>query len=173
MDFSANSSPAIAIQEAVLKATAVPSPLQHRYSCQFFLVHQFFLVLLVFHQSCCLQGGILPRGAWAGGGGGELGGGGRGHFHPPAMFCTTTWCFALNGLHTMTWVCCQNIPQLFYTRSVHWDGPALAPVQFPFAKQHVQGGNCFVVAVHNAVLHQHTLLQTHQRFTTSVYTANC
>ncbi len=34
-------------QEAVLKATAV----------QFFLVHQFFLVLLVFHQSCYLLGG--------------------------------------------------------------------------------------------------------------------
>ncbi len=29
-------------------------------------------------------------------------GGGRGHFIPPATYCTTTWCFALKGLRTMT-----------------------------------------------------------------------
>ncbi len=43
--------------------------------------------------------------AWVGGGGlGEgrgLGGGDRGHFHPPAMYCTTTWCFALKRLRTI------------------------------------------------------------------------
>ena len=27
--------------------------------------------------------------------------GGRGHFHPPAMYCATTWCFAPKGLRTM------------------------------------------------------------------------
>ncbi len=36
---------------------------------------------------------------WLGGGRG-LGEGDRGHFHPPAMYCTTTWCFALKGLRT-------------------------------------------------------------------------
>ncbi len=25
---------------------------------------------------------------------------GRGHFHPPAINCTATWCFALKGLRT-------------------------------------------------------------------------
>ena len=29
-----------------------------------------------------------------------FGGRGRGHFHPPAIYCTTTWCFALKGLRT-------------------------------------------------------------------------
>ncbi len=31
-------------------------------------------------------------------GGGE---GGRGHFHPAAIYCTVTWCFALKGLRTI------------------------------------------------------------------------
>ncbi len=35
-------------------------------------------------------------------GGGQGGGRGRGHFHPPAIYCTTTWCFALKGLRTTT-----------------------------------------------------------------------
>ncbi len=30
------------------------------------------------------------------------GGGGRGHFIHLAMYCTTTWCFALKGLRTIT-----------------------------------------------------------------------
>ncbi len=60
---------------------------------------------------CLLQGG----GPWAGevrGGGGQEGGwgrgmgvegeGGRGHFIYLAMYCTTTWCFALKGLRTIT-----------------------------------------------------------------------
>ncbi len=41
---------------------------------------------------------------WRGGGlaTGGLGGGGRGHFYPAAIYCTTTWCFALKGLRTST-----------------------------------------------------------------------
>ncbi len=44
-----------------------------------------------------------PWGGPAGGRGGlvgvgGLGGGGRGHFIHPAMYCTSTWCFALKGL---------------------------------------------------------------------------
>ncbi len=54
-------------QEAVLKATAVRSPLRRRLCHKFFLVHQFFLVLLVFHQSCCPQGGLVGEGDPAGG----------------------------------------------------------------------------------------------------------
>ena len=74
----------------------------HIVSCietpDFFLVHQFFLVLLVFHQPCCPQGGGGPAtGVWPQGGGGL----GRGHFHPAAINCTTTWCFALKGLRTI------------------------------------------------------------------------
>ncbi len=45
-------------------------------------------------------GGGLVVGEGVGGGGGGLGGGGRGHFHTPAIYCTTTWCFALKGLRT-------------------------------------------------------------------------
>ena len=43
------------------------------------------------------------RGIWQGEGGlaGE-GEGGRGHFIHLAMYCTTTWCFALKGLRTIT-----------------------------------------------------------------------
>ncbi len=48
--------------------------------------------------SCYLWGGGLAAGGFGQGVGG--GGGGRGHFHPPAIYCTTTWCFALNGLRT-------------------------------------------------------------------------
>ncbi len=40
-------------------------------------------------------------GVWVGGGGVGGGGGGRGHFHPAAIYCTTTWCFALKGLCTI------------------------------------------------------------------------
>ncbi len=32
---------------------------------------------------------------------GGLARGGRGHFSPAAMYCITTWCFALKGLRTM------------------------------------------------------------------------
>ncbi len=80
------------------------------------ILHQFFLVLLVFHQSRCLGGGgpvggqgssggegpaggggLAGGGGWGGGG---VGGGGRGHFIHPAIYWTTTWCFALKGLRT-------------------------------------------------------------------------
>ncbi len=73
-------------------------------------VCQFFLVLLVFHQSCCLcvcvcgggptssrgscRGvwplGGLGRGRGLGMGEGGKGGGGRGHFISLAIHCTTT-----------------------------------------------------------------------------------
>ncbi len=78
-------------QEAVLKATAVRSPLL-RQCCQF------FLVLLVFHGGSrdrrVSEQGVQGRGVGEGVGG--LGGGGRGHFIHLAMYCTTTWCFALD-----------------------------------------------------------------------------
>ncbi len=52
--------------------------------------------------------GGLAMGVWLWGGGGfhregrgvPQGGGGRGHFGPAAIYCTTTWCFALKGLRT-------------------------------------------------------------------------
>ncbi len=37
--------------------------------------------------------GVWRQGGWGGGGG--QGGGGRGHFIYLAIYCTTTWCFAL------------------------------------------------------------------------------
>ncbi len=42
-------------------------------------------------------------------GGGAKGEGGRGHFIHLAIYCTTTWCFALKGLRTMSDTC-QNKP---------------------------------------------------------------
>ncbi len=45
------------------------------------------------------QGVSGHRGVWLGGGGFH---GGRGHFGPAAIYCTTTWCFALKGLRTRT-----------------------------------------------------------------------
>ncbi len=35
-------------------------------------------------------------------GGSGRGEGGRGHFSPAAIYCTTTWCFALKGLSTVS-----------------------------------------------------------------------
>ena len=70
-------------QEALFKATAVRSPLP--------------VMSPILPCPPCL----LQRGYGAGGGGGGLGGGGRGHFIHLAIYCTTTWCFALKGLHTM------------------------------------------------------------------------
>ncbi len=40
------------------------------------------------------RGGGLGEGVWGGGGG-------KGHFIHLAMYCTTTWCFALKGLRTI------------------------------------------------------------------------
>ncbi len=96
-------------QEAVLKATAVRSPLP---------------VLLVFHKSCkhissfivqIQQQQSSNRGAPGGGGprpGGEGVPGGRGHFIQLAIYCTTTWCFAPKGLRTINrtqpWMCCRR-----------------------------------------------------------------
>ncbi len=63
------------------------------------------------HAACYLWegGGVWPRGIWIGGsgwvGGSGWGGvwlGGRGHFSPAAIYCITTWCFALKGLRTTT-----------------------------------------------------------------------
>ncbi len=53
------------------------------------------------------EGGLVEgRGGWWGRGGEGEGGwrgvGGRGHFICPAINCTTTWCFALKGLRTMS-----------------------------------------------------------------------
>ncbi len=46
-------------------------------------------------------GGSGHRGG-LGAGGGSGAGGGRGHFGPAAIYCITTWCFALKGLRTTT-----------------------------------------------------------------------
>ncbi len=77
-------------QEAVLNATAVRSPLP-------------VMLLILPCPPCLLHGGSgKGRGVWQGEGrgrGGE-GGGGRGHFIHLAIYCTTTWCFALKGLRT-------------------------------------------------------------------------
>ncbi len=75
-------------------------------SCQFFLVHQFFLVLLVFHQSCCLQGGSGCRGVWAGGGVGGWEGVGegeevRGTLHPPCHVLHYHMVLRPEGLRTI------------------------------------------------------------------------
>ncbi len=66
------------------------------------------------HAACwpqgggCLRGSTSSRGVWPGESGGLVrgswglvGGGGRGHFSPAAIYCITTWCFALKGLRTM------------------------------------------------------------------------
>ncbi len=47
--------------------------------------------------SHAIHGGGVQVWGGGGGGGGGLGGGGegRGHFHPAAMYCTTTWCVSL------------------------------------------------------------------------------
>ncbi len=55
-------------------------------------------------------GGLAPGAVWPEGG--FHGGRGRGHFGPTAIYCITTWCFALKRLRTMNewireWV---NIP---------------------------------------------------------------
>ncbi len=88
-------------QEAVLKATAVRSPFAGN----------------VIDSS--LSSLSSPWGGGSDGGGGLVGGrgssggkgleervggrvGGRGHFIHPAIHCTTTWCFALKGLRTIT-----------------------------------------------------------------------
>ncbi len=68
----------------------------------------------VFCRGGSSQGGVWPGGGWGGGGLGK-GGGGRGHFGPAAIYCITTWCFALKGLRTITsgWPSCMfEIPSL-------------------------------------------------------------
>ncbi len=52
-------------------------------------------------------GGLaVGGGVWVGVGEGGGGLGGRGYVHPAAMYCTTTWCFALKGLRTMMCLFC-------------------------------------------------------------------
>ncbi len=80
-------------QEAVLKATAVRSPLP-------------LMSSLLPCPPCLPQVRSRVRGVWWGRGclgalGGWGGGGGWGHFIHLAMYCTTTWCFALKGLRTI------------------------------------------------------------------------
>ncbi len=48
----------------------------------------------------CVRGSGRRRGS-SGGGGSGRGEGGRGHSSLAAIYCTTTWCFALKGLRTM------------------------------------------------------------------------
>ncbi len=79
-------------QKAVLKATAVRSPLP-------------VMSLILPCPPCLLHagGGGFP-GSRRGSGWGrgiEGGGGGRGYFIHLGIYCTTTWCFALKGLRTM------------------------------------------------------------------------
>ncbi len=75
-------------QEAVLKATAVQSPLP--------------VMSLILPCPPCLPeaGGVWGQGG-LGRGEGVKGGGGKGHFIHLASYCTTTWCFALKGLRTI------------------------------------------------------------------------
>ncbi len=47
------------------------------------------------------RGGGSGQREEVGGGGWGYGGGCRGHFIHLAMYCTTTWCFALKGLRTI------------------------------------------------------------------------
>ena len=61
---------------------------------------------LVFHRGGPRVGGVLGLGGLGvggglGEGGGVKGGGGRGHFIYLAIYCTTTWCFAREGLRTI------------------------------------------------------------------------
>ncbi len=80
-------------QEAVLKATAVRSPLPAMSSilpCPPCLPH-------VMLSTPGVQGGSRGRGGLGAGGssrGGVKRGGGRGHFIHLGIHCTTTWCFA-------------------------------------------------------------------------------
>ncbi len=46
------------------------------------------------------EGGFGGGGGSSGGMGVWQGGGGSGYFSPAAIYCTTTWCFALKGLRT-------------------------------------------------------------------------
>ena len=84
-------------QEAVLKATAVQSPLPAGN--------------VIDSSSSSLSsprrggrgvhGGVWQgRGGLVGGGGSGRGGGGRGHFIQAAIYCIITWCFAQKGLCT-------------------------------------------------------------------------
>ncbi len=71
-------------QEAVLKATAVRSPLPAGN-----------VVDSSLSSLSSLGGGGVRQGEGGWGGGG-------GHFIHPAIYCTITWCFALKGLRTIT-----------------------------------------------------------------------
>ncbi len=46
-------------------------------------------------------GGLVGGGGSGRGRGSGRGEGGRGHFSPAAIYCITTWCFALKGLRTI------------------------------------------------------------------------
>ncbi len=89
-------------QEAVLKATAVRSPLPAGN-----------VVDSSLSSLSSLWGVQQGKGGLAGGRGGQVGrglgrglgggGGGRGNFIHPAIYCTTTWCFGLKGLRTVNY----------------------------------------------------------------------
>ncbi len=95
----------IAQREAVLKATAV------RINCAGNVINSSLFINsswsslsstshAVFGGGGTGHGGVQPWGSHRGRG--VPGGGGRGHFGPAAIYCTTTWCFALKGHCTMT-----------------------------------------------------------------------
>ncbi len=97
-------------REAVLKATAVRSPLQrcngvNVINSSLFINSSWSSLSSTSHAVFCRRG-VWPGGVWPGGGSGQ--GGGRGHFGPAAIYCITTWCFALKGLRT-TLSCKQNL----------------------------------------------------------------
>ncbi len=54
-----------------------------------------------------MGGGVWGRGFWGGGFRWGEGSWGKGTFHPPAIYCTTTWCFALNRLRKTRTCRCQ------------------------------------------------------------------
>ncbi len=68
------------------------------------------------HRGVWLQGGLGGGGGWGRGRGLGGGGGGRGYFIHPAIYCTTTWCFALKGLRTTTQAT-RSRPEAFYPRA--------------------------------------------------------
>ena len=94
-------------QEAVLKATAVRSPLPAGN---------------VIDSS--LSSLPSPRG-----GGSGRGEGGRGHFIQPAIYCTTTWCFALKGLRTTRLVHLGEISRLCRCTKGRMDYSLVRPIR--------------------------------------------
>ncbi len=92
-------------QEAVLKATAVRSPLPVMSSilpCPPCLPQVMLSTGWGGSRGRGVQGwGVWARGEGLGRGRGVEGGGGRGHFVHLAIYCITTWCFVLRDFEQL------------------------------------------------------------------------